>query len=160
MKYIIDGYNFMFRIQEEERKKKLEKARESLIALLDEELSIIKTHVYVVFDSSEQVKDYAQSAFLKHIEVIYAPKGLSADQYIIERLEQSKSPKTLTIVTSDSGLALQCQQLGAKILSIDDFVTLINKRKQKKKSLLKPSYKESTQEIERLRKIFEEKLNE
>lgn len=127
MDYIIDGYNFMFRIQEQ-KKGSFEKARNTLISLLNEELRIIKTHVSVVFDSSEQIREFAQSAILENIEVIYAPKGLSADEYIIEIVEQSKNPKTLNIVTSDSGLARQCQHLGAKTTSIDDFVALITKR--------------------------------
>lgn len=157
MDYIIDGYNFMFRIQDQKRKESFEKARETLIALLNEELRAIKTHASVVFDSSEAVREYAQSAFLKNIEVVYAPKGLTADEYIIELVEQSKSPKTLTVVTSDSGLARQCQHLGAKTISIEDFVALIARRNEQK-PLSKPHYKEHPQQLERLRKIFEDKL--
>lgn len=158
MDYIIDGYNFMFRLSSQ-KKTSLEATRNALIEQLNEELSVIKTSVTVVFDSSEQHKHYAQKAILAHLNVVYAPKGLTADEYIIELVENAKSAKTLTIVTSDSGLARQCQHLGTTTTSVDDFLTLITK-KNKPKGASKPPYKEHPQQMERLRKIFEDRLKD
>lgn len=156
MQYLIDGYNFLFRLGEG-KKKSLEQAREALIAALNEKLHVFRAPVSIVFDSSEQIRDFAQSAKLPNLDVLYAPKGLTADEYMIELVEQAKNPKNTTIVSSDGGLARQCQHLGAKTLSIDEFLHLLQKRNGKKPSV-KPIYKETSHETERLLKIFEKKL--
>lgn len=156
MYYLIDGYNFLFRLAAK-KGKSLEERRESLICLLNEQLAPFKGGAAVVFDSAEQIREFAQCAPLDHLEVLYAPKGLTADCYIIELAEQSKSPKTITVVTSDSGLARQCQHIGTNTLSIEDFIALTLKR-NKKRPQGKPSYNDSKAEIERLRKIFEDRL--
>lgn len=158
MYYLIDGYNFLFRIKSP-KGKSLEQRRESLIHLLSEELFPLKGKVAVIFDSSEQMRDFPQWGLSKNLEVIYAPRGSSADTYIIELAEQTKNPDTLTIVTSDQGLAKQCRQIGTKTLSIEDFLAFVAKKKQKK-GAGKPNYKESQKELERLRKIFEERLSD
>ncbi len=156
MYYLIDGYNFLFRI-DGSKKSPLEERRESLIHVLNEKLTPFKGRVAIVFDSAEQMREFPQCAILSHLEVIYAPKGQTADTYIIELVEQRKSPRTITVVTSDSGLAHQCRHIGTEILSIDDFIAFVIK-KNTKRSPVEPSYCESKKEIERLRKIFEDRL--
>jgi len=131
-----------------------------MIRILDEELFLTNLQASLIFDSSEQINDYAQSAKQKKIEVVYAPKGKTADEYIIELVEQNKSPKTLVVVTSDIDLQRQCQYLGAHHLSIEEFISFVIKKRKKGKPTGKPSYKESSQEMQRLIKIFEEKLRE
>lgn len=155
MHYIIDGYNFLFRFRD--KYPSLEKNRKQLIDLLSEELFFLKGSCSIVFDSSEATKDYAQTTSHGQLEVIYAPKNLSADEYIVELVENSPAPKTKIIVTSDSGLGAQCKHLGAVVTSIEEFVLLIMK-KTRKKDDTKPILKESQPEIERLLKIFEGKL--
>ncbi len=156
MYYLIDGYNFLFRLESSTRKS-LEERRESLIQVLNEELTPFKGSAAIIFDSAEQIREFPECAKLSHLEVIYAPKGQTADAYIIELAEQNKSPRTLTVVTSDNGLARQCQHIGTETLSIEDFIAFVMK-KNKKKPSQKPTYRESKSEIERLRKIFEGKL--
>lgn len=158
MSFLIDGYNFLFRI-EGLKKGSLEKKREQFIAILDRELICFKLPVYIIFDSSQQMSPYAQCAHCEHLDVLYAPKGKTADEYILELIEISRTPKILTVVTSDAGLARQSQALGAKTISIDDFVILIVK-KIKKSSCQAPSYKETPSEMERLLRAFERKLTD
>jgi len=145
----------MFRIQQG-KFLSLEEKRTSIIQALNEALTSFKSEVSIVFDSSQQIRDYAQSAELFSLEVIYAPRGQTADEYIIELVQLSKNPKIKTVVTSDSGLARQCEHLGAKVLSTEDFIAFVLK-KMKKKPSSKKEYKESPAEIERLLEIFEKK---
>lgn len=159
MHYIIDGYNLLFRIQG--KYASFEEKRTSILNLLDKELSHLHLNTSIVFDSSKQARDYAQKSHLEHLEIIFSPQSRTADDYIIEILEHTKSPKTKIIVTSDQGLARQCQHLGAQVLSIEEFIALIaEKRKKKKKLPSKPPYKESYAELDRLLKIFEKRLEE
>ena len=156
MSFLIDGYNFLFRI-EGLKKGSLEKKREHFIDILDQELACFKSTVFIVFDSAQQMSHFAQCAHREHLDILYAPKGQSADEYILELVEISRSPKTLTVVTSDTGLARQCQHMGARTISIEDFIALIVKKV--KKSICKPPcYRETPSEIERLLKAFERKL--
>ncbi len=156
MSFLIDGYNFLFRI-EGQKEKSLEEKREAFICTLNRELACFKASISLIFDSAEQQREYAQCAHLQNLDILYAPKGKTADEYIIELVEISKSPKTLTVVTSDGGLSRQCQQMGAKTLSIEAFVVIIVK-KGKEPCRGKPCYRESPSQLERLLKIFEEKL--
>lgn len=156
MSFLIDGYNFLFRI-EGLKKGSLEKRRQHFIAVLDQELGCFKTSVFIIFDSSQQMHSYAQCAHYEHLDVLYAPKGQSADEYILELIEISRTPKTLTVITSDAGLARQCQALGARTLSIEDFMLLVVKKGEK--GVCRPiSFQETPAEMERLLKAFEKKL--
>jgi predicted RNA-binding protein with PIN domain len=156
VQYLIDGYNFLFRL-DGGKKQSLEERRDSLCQVLNELLAPFKARVSLIFDSAEQIREFPQCAKLDTLEVLYAPKGLTADNYIIELAEQTKSPKTLTVVTSDSGLARQCSHIGTLILSIEEFIEIVKKRNRNKPKG-KPVYRDSNKEIERLRKIFEERL--
>jgi len=156
--FLIDGYNFLFRI-EGLKKSSLEKKREQFVDILNIELACFKTQVFIVFDSAKQERCYAQCAHFEHLDVLYAPKGQSADEYIIELIEISRTPKTWTVVTSDAGLARQCQHLGAMTVSIEDFICLIDK-KSKTNCPRKTEYRDSPSEMERLLKAFEERLKD
>ena len=149
----------MFRIEGKKRKS-LEQRRSSLVEILQIELETFKSPVSVVFDSSEQVRDYAQKAIIrKHLEILYAPRGQTADDYIIELVEQSKNPRLITVVSSDTGLTRQCLHLGSRALAIEDFIVYVIK-KGKKKSTIKPPFKLTNPEKERFIKAFEKKTKD
>lgn len=157
MSFLIDGYNFLFRI-EGLKKGSLEKKRKAFIEILDKQLEHFTSHTFfVIFDSAQQLCDYAQCSHCSHLDVLYAPKGQSADEYIIELVEISRNPKTVTVITSDSSLARDCKHLGAKTLTIEEFVTLIVK-KANRKIHRTSSFVETPFEMERLLKAFEERL--
>lgn len=160
MSYLIDGYNFLFRLQGKVYPS-FERRRQALIELLAEELVSFRVPISIVFDSSEQFKDYAQKAIFPPIEVIYAPKGKTADSYMVELVELSRSPRTITVVTSDIALGKECTYLGSELLSIEEFIALIERRRKGKPSGdVKPEIGQSRGELERLRAIFEERLKE
>ncbi|MBF5060146.1 NYN domain-containing protein [Candidatus Neptunochlamydia vexilliferae] len=153
MRYIIDGYNFFFKLEEDVLP--LEKKRESFIAFLDEEARNL--NILLVFDSHEQNAGvFATKRKLKNIEVSFSPKNLSADAYILELLEWDA--KDTTLVTSDKPLAKKASYLGVKTLSINGFVSLMVK-KQKKPSE-KPEMRETEANIKRLLKEFNREIDE
>lgn len=149
----------MFRIKGA-KGKSLQQQREYLIELLAEELAAFKGNCAIIFDSAEQIRDFPQSFQLKNIDIIYAPRGRTADEYIIEMIEQTKNPKIYAIVTSDKDLARHCQSIGSEVFSIEDFLLLVKKKRKGKTKEAKPNYRESKQEFERLKRIFEEKLSD
>ncbi|NGX45180.1 MAG: hypothetical protein K940chlam2_00323 [Chlamydiae bacterium] len=152
--YLIDGYNLLFRI--EESKLPLEKRRDALIAILAEELRPFQFSAAVVFDGEDPVCKYASRTFFEDLEVIYTHTGQTADEFIIEMVEISSNPSLLTVISSDEGLKRQCAHLGAKTLSIESFITMLaKKRARSNREPTKPCH---DPDIERLRKIFEKKL--
>lgn len=159
-KYLIDGYNFLFRIKNKGFSS-LEKNRKDLLALLDENLFSLQLPVSIIFDGCDPVRAYAQRTHFNSLEVIYTSDQQSADEYLIEMLQQAKHPMHHTVITSDRELARACRLLGAKTLSVEAFLRLIEEQQKKmQKPLSKPSLRFSPRELHRLLVIFEKRLKE
>lgn len=157
MHYFIDGYNFLFRLFQ--KKGSLQKQRDAALFSLNEEIEKLPLSITVVFDSSEKLREAASRSHLDALEIIYTTRQQSADDYIYKAIEEATHPQNETVVTSDRELAGKCRQLGANTLTVEQFLTHLQKRKAKKRrGKASKGFKESDQEMERLLKIFEEKL--
>ena len=165
MEYWIDGYNLLFKIGM--YTKTLEQSRKSLIGEL--RLHLIKSNLRakIIFDSSEaHGSEFPSVTSTTPLEIIFAPAKLSADDYIIEMLEHSRSARNTTIVTNDSQLSFRAKGCKAFTLSIDEFFKLVfTKEDQKQLSnyeFLKEKggdFKNSEESIQLFIKIFEERLD-
>ncbi|HSX03205.1 MAG TPA: NYN domain-containing protein [Rhabdochlamydiaceae bacterium] len=160
MHYFIDGYNFLFRLSK--KKLPLEKKRGLLLVTLNEEIGKLGLNATIVFDSKEKYQDAPTRGHLDALEIIYTTRNESADDYILKAIEEATHPQNETVVSSDRELTGRSKQLGAKILSIEEFIAFIMRKKEKKKKLLSPlrAFKDSEKEIERLLKIFEERFKD
>lgn len=155
MQYLIDGYNLLFRVNEDVNP--LSDSRLEIIETLAQKVSRRRLRASVIFDSTyEQAALFPTRYFHNCLEIIYSPQGQCADKHILEKLQWVKTPKAFTVVTSDVGLARDCKQLGALVLSVEEFLVFIEK---KKRGAIEEA-KESPQEIERLRTIFEERFKD
>ena len=162
MKYLVDGYNLLFR-----RLKKrgaLEKIRQSMIEELNETISPLNLQIILVFDGAQEHPLHPTRGHFDALELVYTPKGSTADAYITEEVACAKSPSQMTVVTNDRQLASRCKNLGAKQLTIDAFLSLVAKKQHKKKrSANSPpavrGFYESTAEFTRLLRAFEKRLN-
>ena len=152
MRYLIDGYNLFFKLEEEILP--LEEKREEFISLLDEEVGNLRLKVLLIFDSHrENAEAFASKRKLKNLEVSFSPQNLSADHYILELLEWDA--KNTTLVTSDKKLAMEAKHRGAKIESVEGFVRFILQRRRKKNSEAKPQLQETDANIKRYLDAFE-----
>lgn len=157
MRYLIDGYNLFFKLEEEILP--LEEKREEFLSLFDQVIVQLKLNVLVIFDSHfENSKHFASKRKLSHLEVSFSPKNLSADEYILELLEWNA--KQTTLVSSDRELSKRGSFLGAKTISIEAFVAFIIKKQQGALPKGKPIMQESKGNFERLLKEFEKRLDE
>ncbi len=148
MHYYIDAYNLLFKLQI--KSSSLQKQREALLTTLKPYSSLNLT---LVFDGHE----ICERSHFGDLEVIYT-QGETADDYIIKEIENSPKPSSHTVVTSDRPLATTAKNLGAKILSIPEFLTLISKKGKKKQ--VEKTFTETPAEIKRLLAIFEKKLKD
>ena len=161
MHYLVDAYNLLFRTLK--KCGSLEQKRLKLIEELNEVISQLKLSVTLVFDGAEEHLPHPARGHFDTIEIIYTSKHKTADTYIIEEVALSKSPTQMTVVTNDRELAGRCRNYRAKILSIDEFLAFLFKKKSKKKRLHsspKQAFRDSDPEIARLLLIFEKKFNE
>lgn len=157
MYYLIDGYNFLFRLKPKDPS--LEKKRGQFLEILIEELSSRNIKASIIFDNAAEIRNIPQNILHATLEVIFTPQNQTADEYILEFLNYQKNLRIFTVVTSDNRLASQCQHLGTSTLSIENFLIFILKKKRKKFEGKKIP-KESRERQEFLRKIFEQRFKE
>jgi predicted RNA-binding protein with PIN domain len=113
----------------------------------------------LVFDGRVRHGEESGRSYPSPLEVIYTPKGQSADHFIVERIESMENPCDATVVTNDRGLMAHVRPLGAKTMVNPEFIEWLLTRK-KSVSTSKPKYADTKQNIERLLRIFEKRLEE
>ena len=153
MYYLIDGYNLIFSLIES--KEKLQVLREKVIRALQKQFAQRNISGMLVFDGAHRRDEGSGLSYPSPLIVAYAPKGQSADEYIVECIDTSKTPKQIVVVTNDKGLTRHAKSAGAKVQENGEFIEWLQKRKKRKTSV---EIKETQQNIDRLLKIFEERL--
>jgi predicted RNA-binding protein with PIN domain len=151
--YYIDGYNLIFSLIDS--KESLQTLRYQVIHSLQKRFALRKISGTLVFDGAHRRDEESGLSYPSPLIVAYAPKGQTADNYIVEHLERAPNAKEITVVTNDRGLSLHARSAGAKVQPNDDFIAWLYK---KKKSTKTRDVKETPANIDRLLKIFEERL--
>lgn len=157
MLYILDGYNLLFTLTESAQP--LAQQRQKIIHFLQKKFASFRMDGILVFDGRVRQGEESGRSYPSPLEVIYTPKGQSADQFIIERIESSQNPRQITVVTNDRGLIANSRPFGTKVISNAEFIEWLLSRK-KKNPEQKAHIADSKQNIERLLIIFEKRLNE
>ncbi|MEK7339179.1 MAG: NYN domain-containing protein [Candidatus Rhabdochlamydia sp.] len=157
MRYFVDGYNLLFHLTK--KRNPLRQYRHELITYFATSISSF-LDVVLVFDGSDPHEKHSTKHHIGQVEIIYTPLCMTADFYIFEEVQLHKNPAHTTVVSNDQELIIRCRALGAKTLSLTDFLSYIAKKNEKKKRSLATPAQETPQEISRLLKIFEKKLKE
>jgi len=155
--FLLDGYNLLFSFTSSNHP--LATQRSEIIRLFQKECSLSKIEGALVFDGRVQRGEESGRNYHAPLEVIYTPKGSTADTYILELIEFSKSPNQLIVVSNDRTLLTKARSLGAQTMTNAEFLRKLL-RPHKKTEKEKPSIIESKHNIERLLHIFEKKLRE
>ena len=157
MYFLIDGYNLLFSWME--GRESIEKKRELLVRWVQGEFKRLKLRGIIVFDGSHRKDEESGLSYPSPMELAFTPKGESADENILARVESIKNRKSAIVVTNDLGLKRRVSAEGAKTMANDEFLEWLWKRAAKKKVKQRPA-QESSYQIERLTKIFEERLRD
>lgn len=137
MRFYIDGYNVLFRLLHPGEE--LQEAREHLIDDLGQKINSLGLDAVLVFDSHFQEED-TTSSHLDQMRIVYTAKGQTADEFILQELKESVFPQQITVVTSDKKLATLCKRRLGKAESVEEFMSLLNRRyKNKLKPKMEPS---------------------
>lgn len=137
MRYLIDGYNFLFcgghelidNLDFEKGCHDLKQSRTKLICFLTEALEGTNLQVSLVFDSPKNPGSGHYDRYCP-LEVLYTPKGLSADAWIIETSRGAPS-HTFCVVTQDKRLQRNLIDARIDVLSVKNFLNLVRKTRLK-----------------------------
>lgn len=139
MYYLIDGYNFLFRLANP-KNMPFAKKRDQLIQECQKLIAQTSLKITLIFDARTDKELFARTQQLGELSVIFTA-GQTADDWILEFLACDKKQKPYCVVTADRLLADSARLLGAKTLNIDEFFKLID-RKQNAESFNKEPPKE------------------
>ena len=131
MQYLIDGYNLMFRVDQEAED--LQVQRERLIRNLDQKFAKLHLKGKIIFDAHLQEGEGA-TEYAKNLEIYYTARFQTADEAILDLLKGLKASGWV-IITSDRGLALQVRREGFKTNSVEHFFSWLKKKTQTKKQV-------------------------
>lgn len=158
MHYWIDGYNLLFRLTK--NYKAMKENERKLLLTLNRSITLAKYQAVVVFDGREKDPPEALRRNLNSLALIYTPHHQTADDYILEMIDLSPNPSKEIVVSSDLELLRKAKQRGAKIITIEDFLTKLIQKKRKKKLRIEKEMQETSTELKRLQKIFEDRMKE
>ncbi|RQW10466.1 hypothetical protein EH222_02340 [candidate division KSB1 bacterium] len=153
--YIIDGYNYILRLWRIDRSQEhaLWEARERLIHQMIAYLGQKKMRIHIVFDGQD-VKGVATTPRPAGIVVQFSNAPAKADPLIIDFVRKSKSPGTITVVTSDKPLAESCAHHGCAIMSVEALAEEMAQDHQKSELSDKYDVKMTPKEVEEWLRLF------
>jgi len=138
-KYIIDGNNLigkiktLFSLQQKDKNQ----SRKNLIKILDKYFVNLNANVSLHFDGFEN--DPIHSAKMK---ILYSNNN-SADTEIIKEIDNSKNPKLLTVVSSDSKILNYAKVNSCSVIKCEDFAKTISTKKNNTEEVIIKSINES-----------------
>lgn len=140
MLYYIDGYNLMFRAARGSGD--FQTHRENFIEELNEKIQTLMLDATIVFDAQYQFGLGSRSRY-RHLTVCFTDTGETADDYLIEEIRGSPTPRQIILVTSDKRLAWRARHYQAKTMSVEEFMATLDlqfkkRLKEEKKKKIPP----------------------
>ena len=130
---IIDGYNAIHRIPtlKKQLDKSLEAARDTLTTLCAEWRASRGDvlSIQLVFDGQSRLPDIP-SLPRQGVQVSFSRKPQSADENILALLRKIANPAACVVVSDDREIIRHAVRLGAKTMSVMDFLAMTKRRKR------------------------------
>ncbi|NBO23639.1 MAG: hypothetical protein EBU93_00135 [Chlamydiae bacterium] len=131
MLYLIDGYNLLFKLKS--KKQTLKDARDFLTHALGKLVKDFDLKVSIIFDSSLDLAHlFPSKSERPPLEIIFAPYGMTADDYLIEMIRFQCKNQPLTLVTSDVKLGQEAKTYRIKLMTIEDLFLTFSKKSEAK----------------------------
>ncbi len=120
-KLIIDGYNVIYTDEKLRRTacRDLQRAREGLVDRLERYLRGRRLQITLVFDGRGGITE-AEALVAGKLQVVYSAGSQTADEVIVNTLQNSGNPAAYIVVTSDmadignTARGLGCEVIGSK----------------------------------------------
>jgi predicted RNA-binding protein with PIN domain len=127
VRILVDGYSLLHNWQQlaPGKPRHSETAREELIHRLTQYYDASGTPVTVVFDGKGGSHDFEDLPSPEEVEVVYTPRGQTADQFIERVAAKMKSYGEVLVVTDDIAERDTVEAAGAVVSSCANFVQSI-----------------------------------
>lgn len=122
--YILDGYNILKQVTHLVEKR-IKEGRLSFIKMIETSPRFKKQRITIIFDGYED----AQGLGLRDNFQVLFSKGVSADEKIKAFVERSKQASEIVVVSDDKEIRFYVRMLGAQILGVCDFLSLLSEKK-------------------------------
>lgn len=127
--FLIDGYNVVFhrsRLARNCPPHRLRKARESFVALLVHFRAQAGYPVTVVFDGVSEPVGFGLDRVMEgDVEIIYSPRGQTADETLRGLMDRRAAKTNPTLVTSDRELVASARMRAVPVISSAEFVEFV-----------------------------------
>jgi predicted RNA-binding protein with PIN domain len=146
LQFIIDGYNLVYKIPEV--KGSSTPCSDLLVFIYKNKLTGSNNNeVWIIFDGGQppyQINNFQYKIRFSSQE--------SADDLIIKKIERINNRKQTVVVTDDRQLAYRARFLGARTISVDEFVSKTKKRKKREatKDIENSLQREITEELKKI----------
>ncbi|MFZ4773276.1 MAG: NYN domain-containing protein [Chlamydiia bacterium] len=159
MRYIVDGYNLIFRIFDT-KWETLQEQREQVIPFLWDLFEGTNHRIEIVFDSNPEHFFSQNTRRNPPFYLLFSPPPLNADKFILELCHGVKTKGKTTVVSSDRHLILSVKELNIGTLSVEDFLSHFQQRKRRQKKEEKPQIHFSVEKLAHYRHIFEKRAHD
>lgn len=144
MEYLIDGYN-VIKYSEMFSARTLELQRDKLIDFILKYNPQGNNKVTIVFDcrsSNPYETDGYTTTTIKGIKTIFSEGQKSADDVIVDYVENSQKPYNITVVTNDKGIFRRIGGKGAKKMAVAEFIYNRAKEQTKTNNIIRVKQKD------------------
>ena len=124
--YLIDGYNLMYFLDEDNAISNLISARENIINLVCDFAGYVNAEVILVFDAYKTDSHKNEVIENDNINIVYTKHKQTADQYIEHKSEELNKDYKVIVVTSDNLEQLRAYANNASIISSREFLSRYN----------------------------------
>ena len=142
MPLIVDGYNLLRFVQSEGHFENLIEV--GLCRILSDYLVSVRERGHIVFDGTgpPDKHDFEQLGGLANLEVYFSGADYEADDIIIQKIEDSSAPKSLTVVSTDREIRSAAEARKATSVRADIFWhILIGRLEAQQKAVHEPKEK-------------------
>lgn len=147
MRFLIDGYNLMFAqglLGKRFGPERFRKVRTRFLNELAEGLGATDAHLTtVVFDAASPPTDLPHQVTHKGITVVFAVDDEDADTRIERLIAEHSAPKGLTVVSSDNRIRQAASRRRARVLSTEDFLSLLESLKHRSAAVPTPGERDA-----------------
>ncbi len=144
MEYLIDGYN-VIKYSEMFSARTLELQRDKLIDFILKYNPQGNNEITIVFDcrsSNPYEPDGYTTTTIKGIKTIFSEGQKSADDVIVDYVENSQKPYNITVVTNDKGIFRRIGGKGAKKMPVSEFIFNRAKEQTKPNNIIRVKQKD------------------
>lgn len=123
--YIVDGYNVIHKMPQIKPmlRDNFEGARDAFIDKVARFCGVSGSRVQIVFDGrGRRAESVVTTPRIAGLDVIYSSARQSADAFIERGVYMSPEKRHIVVVSGDSGIRDLCRNLGALVMSPDNFL--------------------------------------